>query len=130
MDCHALLQKHLFLFDYIFIIYACVLKADGDSPGKNTGVGCHSLAQVIFPTQGLNPGLLHFRQILYCLGIWEAQELLVLFSGKLQPCLLYLPNISPCLSILFVKILWKGLALYSSEQLNLIFISSLRLHVY
>ena len=27
-----------------------------DSPGKNTGVGCHSLLLGIFPTQGLNPG--------------------------------------------------------------------------
>ena len=35
-----------------------------DSPGKNTGMGCHSLLQGIFPTQGLNPGLLHYRQIL------------------------------------------------------------------
>ena len=25
----------------------------GDSPGKNTGVGCHALLQGIFPTQGL-----------------------------------------------------------------------------
>ena len=40
----------------------------GDSPGKNTGVGCHALLQGIFPTQGLNPGLLHWRQILYCLS--------------------------------------------------------------
>ena len=38
-----------------------------DSPGKNTGVGSHSLLQGIFPTQGLNQGLLHSRQILYCL---------------------------------------------------------------
>ena len=30
-----------------------------DSPGKNTGVGCHSLLQGIFPIQGSNPGLLH-----------------------------------------------------------------------
>ena len=30
-----------------------------DSPGKNTGVGCHSLLQGIFLTQGLNPHLLH-----------------------------------------------------------------------
>ena len=36
-------------------------------PGKNTGVGCHSLLQGIFSTQGSNPGLLHCRQILYCL---------------------------------------------------------------
>ena len=32
-------------------------------PGKNTGVDCHSLLQRTFPIQGLNPGLLHCRQI-------------------------------------------------------------------
>ena len=32
-----------------------------DSPGKDTGVGCHSLLQWIFPTQGSNLGLLHCR---------------------------------------------------------------------
>ena len=36
-----------------------------DSPSKNTGVGCHSLLQGIFPTQGSNPHLLHCRKILY-----------------------------------------------------------------
>ena len=35
----------------------------GDFPGKNTGVGCHALLQGIFPTHGLNPGLLYHRQI-------------------------------------------------------------------
>ena len=40
----------------------------GDSPGKNTGVGCHALLQGIFPTQGSKPGLLHCRQTLYCLS--------------------------------------------------------------
>ena len=39
-----------------------------DSPGKNTEVGCHSLLQGIFWTQGSNPGLLHCRQILYHLS--------------------------------------------------------------
>ena len=38
-----------------------------NSPGKNTGVGCHFLLQ-IFPTQGLNPGLPHCRQTLYHLS--------------------------------------------------------------
>ena len=33
-------------------------------PGNNTGVGSHSLLQGIFPTQGLNLGFLHCRQIL------------------------------------------------------------------
>ena len=40
----------------------------GDYPGKNTGVGCNALLQGIFPTQGSNPGLPHYRQILYCLS--------------------------------------------------------------
>ena len=40
----------------------------GDSPGKNTRVGCTSLLQEIFLTQGLNPNLLHCRQILYHLS--------------------------------------------------------------
>ena len=39
-----------------------------NSPGKNTGVGCHFLLQGIFLTQGLNPGLRHCRQTLYCLS--------------------------------------------------------------
>ena len=39
-----------------------------DSPGKNTGMGSHFLLQEIFPTQGLNLGLLHFMQILYHLS--------------------------------------------------------------
>ena len=39
----------------------------GDSLGKNTGVGGHALLQGSFPTQGFNPGLLHYGQILYCL---------------------------------------------------------------
>ena len=30
----------------------------GDSPEKNTGVGCCAFLQGIFPTQGSNPGLL------------------------------------------------------------------------
>ena len=42
--------------------------AHRDSPGKNTGVGCHALLQGTFPTQGSNPGLPHCRQILYCLS--------------------------------------------------------------
>ena len=35
---------------------------------RNTGVGCHFLLQGIFPTQGLNLGLLHCRQTLYRLS--------------------------------------------------------------
>ena len=42
------------------------LLCSGDSPGKNTRVGCHALLQVIFPAQGSNLFFLHCRQILYC----------------------------------------------------------------
>ena len=45
-------------------------------PGKKTGVGSHSLLQGIFPTQGLNRGLLHCKRTLYHLsrqGIFPTQ---------------------------------------------------------
>ena len=45
-------------------LYPTRLLCPLDSPGKNTGVGCHSLFQGIFPTQGSNPQLPHCSQIL------------------------------------------------------------------
>ena len=39
---------------------ACQAPLSRDSPGKNTGVGCHALLQGIFLTKGLNPRLLCF----------------------------------------------------------------------
>ena len=39
-----------------------------NSPGQNTGVGCHSLLQGIFLIKGSNPGLQHCKQILYHLS--------------------------------------------------------------
>ena len=39
-----------------------------NSPGQNTAVGSLSLLQGIFSIQGLNPGLLHCKQILYQLN--------------------------------------------------------------
>ena len=52
----------------------------GDSPGENTGKGCHTLLQGIFPTQGLNPGFPYRRQILYHLSHRES---------PLSSCLLF-----------------------------------------
>ena len=48
-----------------------------DSPGKNTGVGCHFLLLGIFPAQGSNPHLsrlLHWRRIL---SHWVTRELIL-----------------------------------------------------
>ena len=50
---------------------------ESPSPGKNTGVGWHSLFQGIFLTQGLNVGLLHCRQILYPLSHQWSSSLLL-----------------------------------------------------
>ena len=48
----------------------------GDSPGKNTRVGCHALLQAMSPMQGLNLGLLHCMQILYYLRHQESPRIL------------------------------------------------------
>ena len=44
------------------------LPAEPPEKPKNTGVGSLSLLQGIFPTQELNQGPLHYRQILYQLS--------------------------------------------------------------
>ena len=48
----------------------------GGSSGKNTRVGCHTLLQGIFPTQGSNPHLPHCRYILYCLSYQGSPRIL------------------------------------------------------
>ena len=48
----------------------------GDSPGNSTGVGGHAFLQGIFPTQGSNPGLPHYRWILYHLSHQESPRIL------------------------------------------------------
>ena len=65
----------------------------GDSPGKNTGVGCHFLLQEIFSTQGPNPLgkqiLYHFttlllgKQILYHEATKEAPRTIITSDGNL-----------------------------------------------
>ena len=44
----------------------------GNSPGKNTGVGCHFLPQGIFPTQESNQGLL----------LWQVDSLPLSHQGR------------------------------------------------
>ena len=62
----------------------------GDSPGKNTKVGCHAHLQGICPTQGSNLGLPHCRWILYHLSHQESPRILEcvaypFFSGSSLP---------------------------------------------
>ena len=49
-----------------------------DPADKNTGVGCHSLLHGIFPTQRSNPGLLHYRWILYHLSHQGSPNMIIL----------------------------------------------------
>ena len=57
-------------------LYPTRLLCPWDFPGNSTGVDCHFLLQGIFPNQGLNPGLPHCRQTLYCLTHREIYLLL------------------------------------------------------
>ena len=50
-----------------------------NSPDKNIGVGCHFFLQEIFLTQGSNSGLLHCRQILYCLSYQGNPKVRIIF---------------------------------------------------
>ena len=78
----------------------------GDSPGKNTGVGCHVLLQGIFPTQGSNPSLLHCR---WFFTIWATRE--AYQPGRLSsknPQIVnagYLPSLS--VGCKLVQTLWR-----------------------
>ena len=56
-------------------LYSARLLCPWDSPGKDTGVGCHALLQGIFPTKGSNPCLL-------CLLHWQARSLPLTLPGS------------------------------------------------
>ena len=70
-----------------------------NSPGKNTGVGGHSLLQGIFPTQGSNPGLLHCRQILYYLSYQRSHYMLKV----IKIMLVLLTTLSPCVRCITIN---------------------------
>ena len=65
---HLSHQACLRVLEWDAIAFSDGLYSQWNSPGQNTGVGSLSLLRGIFPTQGLNPGLLHCRWILYQLS--------------------------------------------------------------
>ena len=60
-----------------------------DSLGKSTGVVSHCLLQEFFLTQGLNPGLLHCRQVLYHLSHQGIFYLLIISVSSWLQCWLH-----------------------------------------
>ena len=98
VDCP--LQGNMNFQEGVFFSYVCVSRSvvsdssqlhrvqlaslcPWDSPGKNTGVGCHFLLQGIFLTQESNPGLPHCRQILYHLS-HQGSPLLQMSQSQIQ----------------------------------------------
>ena len=98
---HTYIQIYTYLFLHICEYVLCLVaqscltlcnptdcsppgsSAHGDSPGRNTGVGCHALLQGIFPTWGSNPGLLYCRQIL---TVWASREAHMWIFLSLRVC--------------------------------------------
>ena len=101
--------------------------AHGDSPGKNTGVGCHALLQGIFPTQGSNLHLLcllYWKQILYhqrnmCL-CHHSPWLLLLLShfSRVQLCVTGSPPGSPVPGILQARTLERVAISFSKYTMS------------
>ena len=77
-------KYHVWLFATPWTI-ACQILCPGDFPGQNTGASSHSLLQRIFPTQGSNPGLLHWRWILYCLSHQESPKIFMQQKYDIYP---------------------------------------------
>ena len=78
------------LLSHVQLFVTPWLYSPRNSPGQNTGVGSLTLLQGIFPTQGLNPGLPHCRQILYQLSHKGSPKILEwvdypFSSGSSQP---------------------------------------------
>ena len=69
--------SHVWIFATSWVVALWAL-FPGNFPGKNTGVDCHFLLQGIFPTQALNPLLLHH---LY----WQVDPLTLNHLGSLWP---------------------------------------------
>ena len=90
-----------------------------NSPGKNTGVGCHSLLQGIFLTQGSNLVLSYCRQILYHLSYqWSplTQNSLLNHSGCTSAWIAFHTNGRPLeLQALFLVCLIAWL-LYADKE--------------
>ena len=75
MTCTVRAESCPTLCDPVDCLLPARLLCPRNSPGKNTGVGCHFLFQGIFPTWELNPHLL-------CLLYWQEDSLPLSYLSK------------------------------------------------
>ena len=75
LPLHACLVTQSYQTLRPFGLYPARLLSPWDSPGRTTGVGCHSLLHGIFLTWRSNPCLLHLLQ-------WQAGSLSLVPPGK------------------------------------------------
>ena len=109
--------SHSLMYDSLPIRLLC----PWDSLGKNTGVGCHSLLQGIFPTQGSNPGLLYYRQIFHHTS-QESSPLTIFILLVLLLCLprVHLPHgLHKFSFVLYSNNITEKSALYRTEPVFL-----------
>ena len=82
--CVCVCVQSLSLVGLVAILWTVACQAPlWNFPRKNTGAGCHSFLQGISPTQGLNPRLLHCRQILYLLSQLGSASCRISFSFQI-----------------------------------------------
>ena len=77
------------------------------SPGKNIRVGCHTLLQGIFLTQGPNSGLPHCRWILYHLSHQGTPRILEWVAYPIQSIAIFFSR----LLFLFIYFDWRKITL-------------------
>ena len=87
-----------FVFNYLQLCgqWSTRLLYPWDFPGKNIGVGCHTLLQGIFLTQRLNLCLLHCNKFFTISTTWEAYictHYIPVSSCKIARCIIYVSSI-------------------------------------
>ena len=100
------------------------LYSSWNSPGQNTGVGSRFLLHGIFPSQGSNPDLPHFRQILYPLSHRGSPGLALKYSHEIKwlyfqvatPVLVDSFHLIPGTQVSRDKTLWVGKRSWKSRS--------------
>ena len=99
------------------ILQVDFLPAEPQGKPKNTGMGSLSLLQGIFPTQELNRGLLHCRQILYQMSYQGPQKKKEVITWPvLRPWALWILDVSQRYTNTYISFLWVSVSTVDLEH--------------